>query len=213
MNILKKINKKIKILIFILAIFLVVFLIFSKLGIVFTSDSGKLVVLSSKQNNFKPNSYMASVANNTKNTSTESKEEIKTFKNELMFENQTVLEVAEVLDKTFEGALAGQGELFAILCMEKGMDPYLAAAISAHETANGKSNAARVKNNFGGIMCRSGLCSYSTKEAGITKFINNIYKNYYSKGLTTPNSMAKKYAADPAWPTRVNNWYKQIKNK
>ncbi len=77
----------------------------------------------------------------------------------------------------------------------------------------GKSNAANVKNNFGGIMCKNGLCSYSTKESGITKFINNIYKNYYSKGLTTPDKMAKKYAADPAWPTRVNNWYRQIKNK
>ncbi len=207
----KKINKKIKILIFILAIILIVFLIFSRYGIIFTSKDGKQVILSSKQNSLKPNSYMASVL--SKSANKENKEEIKTFKDELMFENQTVLEVAEILNKSFEGALAGQGELFAILCMEKGMDPYLAAAISSHETANGKSNAARVKNNFGGIMCKSGLCSYESKEAGITKFINNIYKNYYSKGLTTANTMAKKYAADPQWPTRVNNWYNQIKNK
>lgn len=209
----KKVNNKIKIIVFILIIILVLFLIFSSYGIIFTSKDGKQVILSSKQNNLKPNSYIASVVSKSSNSPKEEANEIKTFKDELTFENKTVLEVAEVLDKTFEGALAGQGELFAILCMEKGMDPYLAAAISAHETANGKSSAARVKNNFGGIMCRTGLCTYSTKEAGITKFINNIYKNYYSKGLTTPNLMAKKYAADPAWPTRVNNWYKQIKNK
>lgn len=209
----KKLNKKIKILILILIIFIIVFLFFSGYKLIFCSNAGKQIVLSSKQNSFKPNRYMAAVVNNKNEVLKEEKEEIKTFKDELMYENQTVLEVAEVLDKTFEGALAGQGELFAILCLEKGMDPYLAAAISAHETANGKSNAAKVKNNFGGIMCRSGLCSYSTKEAGITKFINNIYKNYYSKGLTTPDTMAKKYAADPAWPTRVNNWYRQIKNK
>lgn len=209
----KKLNKKIKIIIFILTIFLIVFFILSSYGIVFTSHNGKFVVLSSKQNNLKPTAYVASIVNNQNTSAKKEQEEIKTFTNELMYENKTVLEVAEVLDKTFEGALAGQGELFAILCMEKGMDPYLSAAISAHETANGKSNAVRVKNNFGGIMCKSVLCTYSTKEAGITKFINNIYKNYYSKGLTTPDLMAKKYAADPAWPTRVNNWYRQIKNK
>lgn len=208
-----KLNKKIKVLIFILLIILVIFLIFSSFGLIFNVNSGNSVVLSSKQNEFKPNTYVASVVNASSNSSSSEIEEIKTFKNELMYEDQSVLEVAEVLNKTFEGALAGQGELFAILCMEKGMDPYLAAAISAHETANGKSSAARNKNNFGGIMCKSGLCTYSTKEVGITKFVNNIYKNYYSKGLTTPDLMAKKYAADPAWPTRVNNWYKQIKNK
>ena len=93
------------------------------------------------------------------------------------------------------------------------MDPYLLSAISVHETGNGTSSAARNKYNFGGIMCSSGLCRYSSVEDGIVSFVNVVYNNYYSKGLTTAESMNKKYAASSSWATKVNSWYNTIKNK
>ena len=40
-------------------------------------------------------------------------------------------------------------------------------AVIQHETGNLSSNAAKKKNNFGGIMGKGGLNSYDTPEAGI----------------------------------------------
>ena len=104
------------------------------------------------------------------------------------------------------------GGLLASLCIEKGMDPYFLAAISVHETGNGLSSAALNKYNYGGIMCSGVLCSYSSAEEGITKFVDVVYYNYFSKGLVTAEQMNSKYAASTTWATQVNNHYNNLKN-
>lgn len=47
------------------------------------------------------------------------------------------------------------------------MNPALVKAIIQHETGNMTSNAAKNKNNFGGIMGKDGLKVFDSPEAGI----------------------------------------------
>lgn len=223
----KHFNRKIKGALFILFVCLIAFIGFSKAGILF-SDSGKdVITVSTTKKTFDPNNYVASVASVTKNheeTTTTSETTTATQKvttttvvtttvSGLTYEGKSVSEIGEILNRTFGGVLAGTGETFARLCLEKGMDPYLLAAISAHETGNGTSSAARNKYNFGGLMCSSGLCRYSSVDEGLVSYVNVVYNNYYSKGLTTAEAMNKKYAASSSWSAKVNSWYNTIKNK
>ena len=129
------------------------------------------------------------------------------------FEGKSIIEVGEILNKTLSGIFTGKGESFARLSMEKGMDPFLLAAISAHETGNGTSSAARNKYNFGGITCSGKLCTYSSFDEGLESYISVVYRNYFSKGLTTPEAMNKKYAQSTTWASKVNYWYNTLKNK
>ena len=65
-------------------------------------------------------------------------------------------------------------------------------------------------------MKGSGCGSYgyfNTLEEGIQRFVDNIYNNYYAYGLTTADAMGKKYAEDPAWSMKVNNYIEKIKNR
>ena len=58
---------------------------------------------------------------------------------------------------------------------EYDVDWKLAIAISKHETGNYTSEAFKEKNNVGGMMCNSGLISYSTLDDGIeSALINEI---------------------------------------
>ena len=60
-------------------------------------------------------------------------------------------------------------------------------------------------------MGKNGALVFSTLDEGIQKFIKNIKKNYYDYGLTTPEKMNPKYAADPAWSEKVNKYINEIK--
>ena len=50
----------------------------------------------------------------------------------------------------------------------------------------------------------------STNLYGIKGFIDNLYKNYYSYGLTTPEQMNSKYAESTEWATKVNAYIEKI---
>ena len=227
----KHFNRKIKNALFILVVCLFAFIGFSKAGVIF-SDNNNVITISTTKKNFDPNNYVAAMKTfvDSKEQGTTTNNETKTSVStttttitttlittkedvELTFEGKSVAEVGETLNKTLGGILAGTGETFARLSMEKGMDPYLLAAISAHETGNGTSSAANKKYNFGGIMCSGGLCSYPSLYDGIESYINLVYKNYYSQGLTTAEAMNKKYAQSSSWATKVNSWYDTLKNK
>ena len=41
--------------------------------------------------------------------------------------------------------------------------------------------------------------------------MNNLKKNYYDKGLTTPEAMNKKYAASQTWAQKVHHYINKIK--
>lgn len=236
----KRFNRKLRGALFICIVCLIAFIGFSRAGLIFSNENLKVVTVTATERRFDSNRYVAAmkaysqleeVETTTTTTTTTSTSQattiVPTTKQEtqeskdsnvqedvsLAFEGKSVLEVAEVLNKTLGGILVNQGEAFARLSMEKGMDPYLLVAISIHETGNGTSSAARNKYNFGGLMCSGRLCTYSSVEDGIEKYINIVYKNYFSQGLTTAETMNKKYAASTSWAMQVNAWYDRIKNK
>lgn len=222
-------NRKIKSALLILIVLLIAFIGFSKAGILFSVGSGDVVTVSTTKKTFDPNFFSASVykkeekknvlitSDVTTTTKTEEKETTSVIKEEniyldLNYDGETLEQISKKLNNKFKGALSNQGEFLAKLSIEKGMDPYLVAAISVHETAYGQSSAAVNKYNFGGIMCSGKLCVYDSVEHGLVSFVNVIYKNYFSKGLTTAEAMNSKYAADTTWAIKVNGHYKTLKN-
>ena len=128
----------------------------------------------------------------------------------------TLEELANKLDRSFNNELNGKGYLYASYCLEKGVDPYLAAAISLEETGCKWNCSSLVKNcnNVGG-MKGSGCGAYGyfdSLDNGIRAFIDNIYRNYVAYGLTTADTMHHKYAENPEWANNVNAYIERIRN-
>lgn len=135
---------------------------------------------------------------------------------EKVYDNLTLEELASKLDRTLKNELAGKGYLYASYSLEKGVDPYLAVAISMEETGCNWncSNLVKTCNNVGG-MKGHGCGSYgyfNTLDDGIKAFIDNIERNYVAYGLTTAEQMNPKYAANPLWSRNVNNYINKIKS-
>ena len=138
----------------------------------------------------------------------------------IVYDGMTLNELAAKLDRNLYSTLSGYGMVFAELSVKYDVDPYMALAIVLHETgcASGTcSYMARVCNNIGG-MKGSGACAggayakFSTLDAGIEAFFSNLSRNYYRKGLTTPESIGRKYAESTTWPTKVRYYIGKIKN-
>lgn len=134
----------------------------------------------------------------------------------IVYDGLTLDELAARLDRAFNNELKGKGYLYASYSLSKGVDPYLAAAISLEETGCKWNCSSLVKNchNVGG-MKGSGCGEYgyfSDLDTGIRAFIDNIYKNYVLYGLTTADTMNPKYAENPLWARNVNAYINRIKN-
>lgn len=136
-----------------------------------------------------------------------------------VYENMTIDELAAKLNRNLgNGYIAGKGYLIASQCIEKGVDPYVAVAIMLHETGCKHNCSTLVKtcNNVGGQKgapgCNGGSYKrYNTLDEGIVGFIDNLYRNYYSKGLTTIDAIAPKYAASSAWPAKIKSYVAGIR--
>lgn len=136
-----------------------------------------------------------------------------------VYEGMTIDELAEKINRNLgDGYIAGKGYLIASQCIEKDVDPYVAVAIMLHETGCKYNCSTLVKscNNVGGQKgapgCNGGAYkAYATLDEGIIGFINNLYKNYYSKGLNTIETIAPKYAASTAWPSKIRSYVEQIR--
>lgn len=134
----------------------------------------------------------------------------------VVFDNMTMEELSEKLEKSMNSTLKGKGSLFASYSIELGLDPYLALAIVLHETGCSYSCSGLVQshNNIGGLKGGNGrYLSFATLDDGIKGYLKILYKNYYSKGLTTPELMNPSYAASKTWASRVNWYIGQIKAK
>lgn len=139
----------------------------------------------------------------------------------VVYDGLTMNELAEKLERSLKNELSGYGYLYASYSLEKGVDPYIAVAISLHETGcNGHcSNLMRECNNVGGQKGypRCGDRSYKqfdTLEEGIKGFIDNLSKNYFGMGLDTPELMEKKYAAgSDSWAGKVNYYVQKIRER
>lgn len=135
---------------------------------------------------------------------------------EEVFDGLTIEELTEKLDRVLSSDLSGMGHAYAKYSIELGVDPYLAVAISMHETGCtwNCSYLAKTCHNVGGQKgtgCGE-YASFNTMEDGIYAFIANIKKNYVDYGLMNADQMNPKYAEDPGWASKVNKYIEKIKN-
>lgn len=131
----------------------------------------------------------------------------------IVYDGLTMDELAAKLDRSLNSTIAGTGYTFASESLALGIDPYLAVAIVLHETGCSWDCSYLVKacNNVGGMKgapgCNGGsYAAFSSLDDGIRSYLNNLYRNYYAYGLTTPETIGPKYAASSAWASKVN-WY------
>lgn len=156
--------------------------------------------------------------NNTENTTVEQSAPVveEVVAEPVVYEGMTLNELASKLNRSLKNELTDKGYLYASYSIEKGVDPYLAVAISLEETGCNYNCSSLLKscNNVGG-MKGSGCGAYgafSSLDDGIRAFIDNIYRNYVAYGLTTADTMNSKYAENPRWKTNVNNYINIIRN-
>lgn len=131
-----------------------------------------------------------------------------------VYEGMTLEELGEKINRNLgTGYLSGKGSLIASKCIELGVDPYIVTAIILHETGCKYNCSTLVKqcNNVGGQKgapsCGGGSYKYyATLDDGIVSHIENLYYNYFSKGRTTVETIAPRYAASTAWSGKIN-WY------
>ena len=137
----------------------------------------------------------------------------------IVYDGMTLEELSAKLDRSLNSTLSGKGYLFAKTSLELGVDPYLAVAIVLEETGCKWNCSGLVKqcNNVGGqkggtVKCNGGAYrAYPTLDEGIIGFIDNLARNYYAYGLTTPEKINPKYAESKTWATKVNNYIAKIK--
>lgn len=134
-----------------------------------------------------------------------------------IYSGETREEVANKLNRHLgNDLLANKGDLIAEYSMSLGVDPYLATAIMMHESAcqNKCSALAQKCFNFSGQKgsptCSGSYKGYSSVDEGIKGHINNLYKNYFSKGLVTVDTIAPKYAESKAWPAKIKYYMNKI---
>ncbi len=143
------------------------------------------------------------------------KEELEEIVEPVVYDNMTLTELSEKINKSLNSTISGKGYLIASHSLEKGVDPYMATAIILQETGCkwNCSYLVNTCNNVGGQK-GSGCGAYSyfnTLDEGIVAFIDNLYNNYVSYGLTTPETINPKYAEDPNWSSNVNKYIESIK--
>ena len=138
----------------------------------------------------------------------------------IIFDGLNMQELTDKLNRSLHSTVSGKGELFARLSDEYGIDPYLAVAIVMHESGCKWECSGLLKtcNNVGGMKgpggCGGGAyASFPTLDEGIDAFMRNIYKNYASQGLTTPEAMGPKYAASTTWASQVRSYMNEIRTR
>ena len=118
------------------------------------------------------------------------------------------------LNSKLKNKLQGMGETF-ISCQEKyGINAVFLAAIAVHESGNGSSKAAKNKNNFFGLMGKKGQLSFKTPQECIECAAKNLTKKegyYFGRGCYTIGKIARKYASDKKWASRVIATMKSIR--
>ena len=134
----------------------------------------------------------------------------------IVYDDLSMEELSDKLNRTLSSDLSNKGESFAKYSIDLGVDPYLATAIAMHETgcAWDCSYLAKACNNVGGQKgygCGE-YAYFDSLEEGIYEFVLNIKNKYVDYGLLTADEMNPKYAEDPSWSSKVNNYIEKIKN-
>lgn len=113
---------------------------------------------------------------------------------------------AEQLDAKLQNRLKGCGQYFIDAQEEYGVNAEFLAAIAIHESGNGRSRAARRKNNFFGLMGSRGQLSFTSPRECIMTAAKNISKPngyYFGRGRYTISSIGRRYASDKRWSSRI----------
>lgn len=156
------------------------------------------------QNLLNPTRAAKSAVNSKQNTYTYSSGGVSVSK-------PTTVSSSSYLTRGGGGLLKGTESLFNKYGKQYGVDPALALAIAMHETGNGTSNLLKTKNNVGGMYDSKNktFFKFDSIEQGIESMIRNLQKNYISQGLTTLESIQKKYAPNGAGndPTGLNAYW------
>ncbi len=137
------------------------------------------------------------------------------YDNMIVYDGLSLNELGTKIDNVLNSSLDGYGKTIASLALEKDVDPLIASSIILVETGCkwNCSSLAKKCNNIGGMKghgCGS-YAKFNTLDEGINAFINNLSKNYFEKGLTTPESINTKYATNPNWHNDVNYYINLIK--
>ena len=138
-----------------------------------------------------------------------------------VYKGMTMSELAEKLNRSMKSTLAGKGDVLANRAIEKGVDPYLALGIMLLETGCNSgtcSSLTRKCYNVGGMKgfpgCDGGSYKvFSSIDDGINAFVDNLARNYYAYGLTTPEAMNRKYAESSTWAMKVRSYMSQIERR
>ena len=130
-----------------------------------------------------------------------------------VYDNMTLEQLAQKIERNLNSTLSGKGYLIASYSLSRGVDPYLALAIMLHETGCSWScsSLVNINHNVGGMRGSNGYLYFSTLDEGIMAFIDNLSKNYVQYGLTTAEAMNSKYAENPNWHVAVNQYIEKIK--
>ena len=139
----------------------------------------------------------------------------------IVYKGMTMSELAEKLNRSMKSTLSGKGEVLANRAIEKGVDPYLALGIMLLETGCNSgtcSSLTRKCYNVGGMKgspgCDGGSYKvFASMDDGIIAFVDNLARNYYAYGLTTPEAMNRKYAESSTWAMKVRNYMSQIERR
>ena len=116
----------------------------------------------------------------------------------VVYDNMTLNELAEKLNRSLKSTLSGTGLSFAKYAIDMNIDPYLAVAIVLHETGCNGTCSKQVRECYnvggmkGGPSCNgTSYKKFASLDEGIYSFMYNLKTNYYDKGLTTPEQMNK----------------------
>lgn len=137
-----------------------------------------------------------------------------------VYRGLTLNELAEKLNRSMKDTISGKGYLLASYTLEKGVDPYLALSIILLESGCSYKCSTLTSQcyNVGGMKGSPGCWggsykAFSSIDEGIKSFVDNLARNYYAYGLTTPEAMNKKYAESDTWAMKVRNYMSSIAAK
>lgn len=137
-----------------------------------------------------------------------------------VYRGLTLNELSEKLNRSMKGILSDKGQLLASYTLEKGVDPYLALGIILLESGcNYKCSTLTTQCfNVGGMKGSPGCWGgeykrFNSIDDGIKSFVDNLARNYYAYGLTTPEAMNRKYASSETWAMKVRNYMSSIAAK
>lgn len=97
-------------------------------------------------------------------------------------------------------------EMIKTSCEEHGIDHDIPLAIAQLETGHFTSDAFLYGNNVGGISKNEVPLTYKTVEDGVEHFVSNLSKNYFGKGLNTPEQISRKYC-----PANAEAWAESVR--